>query len=355
MSLQDLGWDEAWATARSALIHPGQPARVVSAEMGICRLTTDPGDDAVRAIVPRGLDVAVGDWVVFDPAPTPAEPVVVVDVLPRRTVFTRAATGKETRAQVVAANVDTVFVVNALDARLSLRRIERYLALAWQSGATPVIVLTKADLVAAEALEPLLAQVRGVALGTPVHLVGAEDDRALHALDPYLPPGQTVALIGMSGAGKSTLLNRLADAQVAKTQAVRTDGKGRHTTTHRELFALPGGALVIDTPGMRGLALWDAGDGVDQAFADVVDIASLCRFRDCSHTAEPGCEVLAAVADGRLDRDRFNGWRKLEHELAHLAIRQDARLRAERAKQWKTLSKSAKSLSKSAKSRNRHR
>ncbi|MDQ1438590.1 MAG: ribosome biosis GTPase / thiamine phosphate phosphatase [Acidimicrobiaceae bacterium] len=315
------------------------PARVARVDKGQCTLLA--ADGPMRATTSRHAEVAVGDWAAVEP-PLPHGPddlPRVTHVLPRRSAFLRSSAGEETRAQVVATNVDHVLIVNGLDVRLSLRRIERYLAMAWQSGASPVIVLTKADLVERAELLDMVAAVESVALGVPVHVVAADDAHSLEVLDEYVRPGRTMALLGSSGAGKSTLVNRLAGSDVAVTGEVRSDGKGRHTTTHRELLVLPAGGLVIDTPGMRGIALWGADEGVEQAFTDVADLAGQCRFNDCTHEREPGCEVLAAVADGRLDAARLEGWRKLQRELEHLATRQDARLRAEKLRQWKSITK----------------
>jgi ribosome biogenesis GTPase len=309
------------------------PVRVARVDLGQCTVLTST-DSVERAFVPHGVRVAVGDWVVLD-----AER-IVTDIVPRTSAFTRGSAGQETTEQVVAANVDTVLIVNALDARLSLRRIERYLALGWQSGAAPVVLLTKADLLDPADVAERTAEVNGVALGVPVHVLSAFDDDSLRVLDQYLEPGRTVALLGMSGAGKSTLVNKLAGNEAQATQDVRSDGKGRHTTTHRELIMLPSGAMVIDTPGMRGLAMWETAEGVEQAFADVTEAAQQCRFSDCSHEIEPGCEVLAAVAEGRLDAERVASWHKLQGELRHVAERQDARLRQERQQQSKAQTKS---------------
>jgi ribosome biogenesis GTPase len=304
---------------------------VARIDSGFCTLLTDHGH--VRAAFAHDLDIAVGDWAEF----ASGDPPRIVTVRPRTSAFKRSTTGRETRAQVVAANVDTVLLVNALDAPVNVRRIERALALGWQSGAAPAIVLTKADVIDAGSLDDVLTAVHGVALGVAVHVVSAETGDGLDQLDPYLAPGHTVALLGPSGAGKSTLVNRLAGEEVMPTSSVRRDGKGKHTTTHRELVPLPSGAMLIDTPGMRGLALWDADEGIEKAFADVEELRGQCRFADCSHVTEPGCEVMAAVADGRLDEDRLEAWRKLQRELRRLALRQDARLRVAEGKRLKAI------------------
>ena len=307
------------------------PGRVTRVDMGQCTVVTEDGPR--RVDTPRRVYPAVGDWLALTDEPPH------VHILPRRSTFTRASAGEETRQQVVAANVDTVFIFNALDGRLSLRRIERYLTLGWQSGAVPVVLLTKADLVDAAELEGITAQVQSVAIGVDVHLISAGDDAGLRALDPYLAPGRTVALLGSSGAGKSTLVNRLAGEEMAVTGDVRSDGKGRHTTTHRELLVLPSGALIVDTPGMRGIGMWDAEEGIEQTFSDVIELMQECRFSDCAHDTEPGCAVRLAIAEGRLEEARFDSLRKLQQELENLAARQDARLRAEQVRRFKTITK----------------
>jgi ribosome biogenesis GTPase len=232
----------------------------------------------------------------------------------------RKVAGDETAAQVVAANVDVAFVVTALP-DVNPRRLERYLALAWESGAVPVIVLTKTDLSDDVAAQITTAQ--ALAPGVDVIALSSVTGVGVDALDRLLQPGRTAVLLGPSGAGKSTLVNRLLGADRIRTAEVREDGKGRHTTTHRELFRLPGGALLIDTPGMRELQLWDADAGLSAAFSDIYVLSDECRFRDCRHETEPGCAVRAAVEAGQLPAARLEHWRQLERELAHLARRQD--------------------------------
>jgi ribosome biogenesis GTPase len=253
-------------------------------------------------------------------------------LLPRRTAFVRTMAGRTSAAQVVAANVDVVLVVDALAGEARLRRIERYLAVAWASGATPVVVLTKADL-----CDDVPAAVAGVAedaVGLDVLAVSSVTGAGLDRLRSYLAPGRTAAMVGPSGVGKSSLLNALAGRPVATTREIReSDGRGRHTTTARELHLLPDGALLIDTPGKRELALHDDADGIATAYADLEDLATGCRFRDCAHRSEPGCAVAAAIDDGRLDPGRLVGWRKLSAEAHRQELRSDARARAlERAR-----------------------
>jgi ribosome biogenesis GTPase len=250
-------------------------------------------------------------------------------VLPRSTKFSRlAATDHgQTIEQVVAANVDVVFLVAGLDGDLNLRRLERYLALGWESGATPVIVLTKADL--CEDVETLRYEVESVAVGVSVHAVSNVTGDGVDELRAYLTDGRTVAALGSSGVGKSSLVNRLAGEELMAIGDVRADGRGRHTTTNRQLLLLPDGGLFLDTPGMRELRLWESEEGLSQTFDDVAAAAALCRFADCSHEREPACGVRAALADGTLPRDRYESWKKLQAELRHLAVKQDARLRSE--------------------------
>jgi ribosome biogenesis GTPase len=261
---------------------------------------------------------AVGDWVAVQGER-------VVAVLPRRTAFVRTAAGRGSAAQVVAANVDVVLVVDALVGEARLRRIERYLAVAWASGATPVVVLTKADL--CPDVPAAVARVAEDAIGVEVLAVSALTGEGLPDLAARLAPGCTAAMVGPSGVGKSSLANALAGTPVAATAEIRGDGRGRHTTTARQLLQLPGGALLVDTPGMRELAL-PGGDGVDAAYADVTALAADCRFRDCAHRTEPGCAVAAAIDDGVLDPARLTAWRKLQAEAQRQELRADARARA---------------------------
>jgi len=324
------------------------PARVTAQHRGLWRVATDAGEMDARlagrfahAAVEGGYPV-VGDWVAAEAADGLA---LVHAVLPRRTVFQRREAGPAGALQVLAANVDTALLAASLNADLNLRRLERYLALAYESGAEPVIVLTKADL--CENLEAAVEAVRAIAHGVSVLPLSAATGEGLTALEALLEPGATAVLLGSSGVGKSTLVNALAGSQLMATKAIREDdARGRHTTTHRELIALPSGALILDTPGMRELGLWDAGAGVDQAFADVTAevtaLAEGCRFRDCAHEAEPGCAVRAALEDGRLDEDRWRSFQKLKRELAFEARKQDPELREAERKRWIAVHKSAR-------------
>jgi ribosome biogenesis GTPase len=281
----------------------------------------------------------VGDWVGVRLREETHRPLVQA-VLARRTAFIRRAAGDRTVAQVLAANVDTAFLVVGLDNDYNLRRLERTLVLAWESGASPVVVLNKADL-AAGALDARLAEVEGVAAGVPVLALAAKKGEGLEALQPWLLPGRTVVLLGSSGVGKSTIVNRLLGREKQRTQEVReADQRGRHTTTHRELVALPGGALLLDTPGLREIQLWSEGAGFEAAFDDVLTLGGGCRFRDCGHRGEPGCAVRAAVDAGRLAGGRLDSYLKLQAELRSLEVREDPQRRREERSRWKAIHKS---------------
>jgi ribosome biogenesis GTPase / thiamine phosphate phosphatase len=307
------------------------PGRVTRVDRGALTVLTEHGP--IRASARRkGADATVGDWVAVRPD-GPDGLYEVAALAERRSAFTRRAAGGTTEEQVVAANVDVVLIVVSLAAKLSPRRTERYLALAWQSGATPVVVLSKADL--CDDLPLAVASVEAVAFGVPVVPVSAVTGEGLDELRAHVAPGRTVAFLGLSGVGKSTLVNTLAGSEVLRVQDVRGDGKGRHTTTHRELVVLPQGGVLLDTPGMRGLLLWDASEGVEQAFGDVEEVAAQCRFADCGHETEPGCAVRAALRDGRLSHTRYDSWCHLQRELRNLEMRQDHRLRSEERRKWR--------------------
>ena len=280
---------------------------------------------------------AVGDWVAVRDAPE-ADAATIHALLPRRTVFSRKAAGDGAVEQVVAANVDVVFLVGAFGADLNVRRLERYLAAGWDSGADPVVVLNKSDL--ADDLAGATAAVEAVAVGVPVHVVSAADGTGLEGLARHLEGNRTAALLGSSGVGKSSLVNRLLGSERQDVAELRADGRGRHTTTYRELIPLPRGGLVLDTPGMRELGLWDAGEGVDQTFADVAELAAACRFRDGAPAGVRGWAVRAAVADGRLAAERLESYRKLLRELRHLELKGDPRAVAEARKRRRRFARS---------------
>ena len=278
---------------------------------------------------------AVGDWVSIEPIDD--RQAVIREIEPRRSAFVRKVAGFESDAQVVAANVDVVFVVEALDPGPNARRIERYLTVAWESGAMPVVVLTKSDI--GEDVAESLAAVEASAPGVDVHAVSAVTGDGLDGLRPYVGAGSTAATLGPSGAGKSSLINALAMSEVMATNDVRWDGKGRHTTTHRELVDLPGGGAIIDTPGMRELQLWEGEDGIDRSFSDIAALAEQCKFRDCAHDSEPGCAVQAALLTGELSSERYANYRKQLRELAAIARKKDKRLANQEAKKWKQITK----------------
>jgi ribosome biogenesis GTPase len=337
--LAALGWNPELAEQ----LEPGlEPGRVIAAHRAAFDVQT--ATEAVRTRLPGRLvhestDVAVGDWVGLGEG-------LIRAVLPRRSAIVRSAAGRTSRAQTLAANVDVAFVVTSLGPELEPRRIERYLVTIWESGAVPEIVLTKADRL--EDPWPLVAEVEAVALGVPVHVVSALTGQGCDSLRARFGPGTTAVLLGSSGVGKSTLVNRFAGRELmAVTETRADDDEGRHTTSHRELIELPGGGMVIDTPGIRELQLWD-GDGIDEAFSEIDELAGACRFNDCTHASEPGCAVAAALASGELPRERYESWRKLQRELRAIAIRHDARLRRDERRKWQLITREARS-------RTRHR
>lgn len=269
----------------------------------------------------------------------------VAELLPRRTRLVRKAVGKGSSEQVIAANVDVVFIVTSLNRDLNERRLERYLAAVWEGGALPVVLLSKSDLVGDEAAAgEVMARVRRVVSGAPVHAVSAVAGSGVEAVRSYLKVGTTVALVGSSGVGKSTLINALHGERIQDVQEVRdADGKGRHTTTFRSLLVLPGGGVIIDTPGMREFMPADEGGGVETVFVDLADVARQCRFSDCRHEEEPGCAVQAAIAAGTLDAARLVSYRKLQREQAWLERRQDASAASAERKKWKRIHKEIRS------------
>jgi ribosome biogenesis GTPase len=330
--LRDLGWDDTWASELEQLDDNSILGRVVAQHRGEYVVWTETGE--VRASVAGRLRYeravggdlpAVGDWVALRSGGT------IQHVFPRRSAFRRKSAGSDSVDQVLAANVDRAFLLSGLDEDFSARRLERYLTTTWESGAQPVVVLTKTDLCLD--VPAALAATEDIAIGAPVCAISNVTGDGLDLLMTHVKPAQTIVLLGSSGVGKSTLLNRLAGRELMRTSDLAADGTGRHTTTHRELAVLPSGALVIDTPGLRELQLFE-GD-VDASFRDVEVLAAGCRFRDCAHAREPGCAVQAAVDDGTLELDRLRSWRKLQRELEAVAARTDRRLRLERKRRWK--------------------
>ncbi|WP_246939519.1 ribosome small subunit-dependent GTPase A [Bacillus pinisoli] len=278
---------------------------------------------------------AVGDWVMVSPRISEGK-ATIHGILPRFSKFSRKVAGLTIDEQIVATNVNTVFLVNALNQDFNVRRIERYLLLAWESGANPVIVLTKADV--CHDIEEKINLVEGVAFGVPIHVTSVKNLVGLEALLTYFEEGQTVALLGSSGAGKSTLTNYLLGEEKQVVQDIRDeDGKGRHTTTHRELVKVPTGGIIIDTPGMRELQLWEADSGMSQSFSDVEDLAEQCYFRDCQHNNEPKCAVRDAIATGTLEEERYLSYLKLQKELAYLERKTDKKAQMAEKEKWKKI------------------
>ena len=332
LELSSLGWDEQFA---ASLPQQHIPARVTRVDRGACDVLTADGE--MRAAYSGALKRAsaedpialpcVGDWVAID--------VEVRTVLPRRTAIIRGTvTPGASHGQVLAANVDVVYIAEPAVPGIALGRIERFLALAWESGAQPVVVITKADLAEVD-----IASVEAVAPGATVCAVSSVTGAGLDAV--RLEAGQTAVIVGRSGAGKSTLVNALSGAEVMATNEIRdADGRGRHTTVHRELLRLPGGGMIIDTPGLRSVGLYDADEALSQVFSEIETLAAKCKFHDCGHDSEPGCAVLAAAASGDLPQRRLDSWRKLQREARWIASRTDARLRAEDLRKWKVITKS---------------
>ncbi|MEU6119088.1 ribosome small subunit-dependent GTPase A [Streptomyces sp. NPDC047117] len=341
--LSSYGWDDGFAESFAPFAGQGLlPGRLVRIDRGRVDAVV-PDADGVRTVLASTALVATGDplkvpctgdWAVIDPGS--GTDAVVRALLPRRTALVRSASSKRSEGQILAANLDTAVIAVSLAEPLDLGRVERFVSLAWESGATPLVALTKADLVPDGAgLAHLVADTEGAAPGVQVVGVSAATGAGLDVLAAALAGG-TAVLLGRSGAGKSTLANALIGTDVQHVHAVRDrDGKGRHTTTTRDLLVLPAGGVLIDTPGLRGVGMWDAEDGLARTFTDVEELAAECRFHDCAHTSEPGCAVLAAVDTGELAERRLDSYRKLLRENQRLVAKTDARLRAELRRDWK--------------------
>jgi ribosome biogenesis GTPase len=348
--LSALGWNETLAEqfephAAAGLI----PGRVTVQHRGAYDVLTEPGElrcDVAGRLYDESSSPAdlpaVGDWVAVAPRAEESAGTIQA-VLPRRTKFSRKTAWQAAEEQVLASNVDVVFIVTSLNEELNLRRLERYLILARESGAQPVVLLTKTDL--SDDVSGAVEDVRSIAFDVPVHALSSVTGEGLDDVRSYLRPGVTAALLGSSGVGKSTLVNTLAGEELLTTREIRDDGQGRHTTTRRELVQLPGGGLVIDTPGMRELQLWVAEEGLEETFEDVTSLFEHCRFSDCRHESEPGCAVKEAIAEGTLAPERWESYLKLEAELAHLERRLDKRATSEERKRWKSLSRFAREAS----------
>jgi ribosome biogenesis GTPase len=344
-SLESLGWDNNWLKQFEPFAREGlSPARIACAHRDAYDIWTEFGEMRAEVTGKFRYDTpvhadwpSVGDWVAVTPRIEEAAASIHA-VLPRRSKFSRKAAGEETAEQIVAANVDIVFLVAGLDGDFNVRRMERYLTLAWESGARPVIVLNKSDVCADTAAR--VAEIDNVAFGTPVIVTSAASASGLDELSAMFTPGATGVFLGSSGVGKSSLVNALLGETRQTTQSVREDdSRGRHTTTNRELILLRGGGMVIDTPGMRELQLWIDEDGLDNAFTDVTALAQQCRFADCTHQTETGCAVKAAVESGALSAERLRSYLKLQREVRYFELRQSQSARIIEKNRWKGIAR----------------
>ncbi|MBU9714357.1 ribosome small subunit-dependent GTPase A [Bacillus tamaricis] len=352
------GWNEEWAEKAAPYFSEEKrriAGRVTQEHKGMYHVWTEEGTLLGEVsgkyrfeAIERGDYPAVGDWVVLEGRIQEGRG-TIYHLLPRKSCFSRKAAGLTTDEQIVAANVDTIFLVMALNQDFNIRRLERYLTMAWESGSNPVIILSKADL--CEDVDEKLAEVNGVSFGVPVHVVSAVENEGAgitELMDLYVMRGKTVALLGSSGVGKSTLINVFMGEEVQVVQDIREDdSKGRHTTTHRELFLMPEGGVLIDTPGMRELQLWESEVGFKNSFEDIENLSLLCRFRDCKHSSEPGCAVEQAIEDGELERSRFNSYIKLLKELAFLERKASVKAQLVEKQKGKQLTKWVRAKKKS--------
>ncbi len=353
MTIEDYGWDEhfvrEWKEKSTGKMFPG---RIIADYGQMLRVTADAGELLVNRPVQKfdnDLQMAVGDWVALE-SPPETDQVCVRFVLARKTKFSRAAAGIAVKEQVVAANIDYVFLLQSLNRDFNMRRLERYLIATWESGAIPVVVLTKTDYC------DDVAGKRDVAChtapGVEVHAISCVTGEGIEGIRKYLGQGKTIAFLGSSGVGKSTLVNTLAGEELLKTGAIReNDSRGRHTTTHREIVLLSGGGLILDTPGMRSLSLWEADTGMEVMFGDIEELIKLCRFHDCKHHNEPGCAVREALHDGTLDRQRWDSWLKLQKELTHIEAKKEGKLRLKEKQSGRQFAKIKKELYKGRKKR----
>lgn len=351
MDLVQLGWDSFFEKGYKEFIENNAKennnykiARIFGEARGFYKIYTEDGDylaevsGKMRFQSDERQDYpAIGDWVIAS-IRGKQENAIIHGILPRKSKFSRKEAGLKTNEQILTANVDTVFLVNALNNNFNVRRIERYLILAWESGAVPVIVLSKADL--CEDIDQKVNEVELSAAGVPCYAVSTVTGQGIDELKKYFGEGKTVSLLGSSGVGKSTLINYLMEKEVQKTNSTReSDDRGRHTSTSREMFFIPEGGLIVDTPGMRELQLWNGDEGISETFTDIEELSKQCRFRDCTHENEPGCAVREAIEQGIISAERLANYRKLQKELRHIHKRQDAMARIAEKKQHKSKSK----------------
>ncbi|WP_396234554.1 ribosome small subunit-dependent GTPase A [Caldifermentibacillus hisashii] len=343
MNLQDLGWNETLQKVFTKYQQDGfTVGRITLEHKNMYRVMTDNGEYFAEVsgkyrfeAISRESFPAVGDWVILTERINEGK-ATIHHLLPRFSKFSRKVAGNTTEEQIIATNINTVFIVQSLNQDFNPRRLERYLLMAWESGANPVVVLTKADL--CDGIEKYKSSVETVAFGVPVHVVSVVNQTGLEEIMEYFETGKTVALLGSSGAGKSTLTNYLLGEEKQLTQEIHEgDGRGKHTTTYRELISLPNGGLIIDTPGMRELQLWEADSGLSESFKDIEELAKQCQFRNCSHHNEPNCAVKAAVQSGDLDEKRLQSYFKLQRELAYLERKNDKLAQVEEKYKWKKI------------------